>query len=284
MDEAGVLARDEVDRRAVRDRMLRRFELWLDEVLQEEEEPAGLPAEILEALRDGEEFPPPAQAGDLYSLLSTMAALTQEVKLQGRTFEKMKETFTSAQGVTSSLSEGQAEVLEQLRRLSAQKRREAEQEAHRETLGTLIDVRDRLQRGLQSARAQLERVPAELPKGWLSRLLPGRRASSAPLREAIQALAGGYDLTLQRVEETLQRLEVRPIECEGLPFDPHRMKAVDIEQTSEAPDGTVLEVYRPGYTWRGELFQPAEVRVARAPLDAGEKKTSLSGEEEHEES
>jgi molecular chaperone GrpE len=43
------------------------------------------------------------------------------------------------------------------------------------------------------------------------------------------------------------------------------MKAVDLLETSEVPENTVLEVYRRGYEWNGEVFRVAEVKVARAP-------------------
>jgi molecular chaperone GrpE len=43
------------------------------------------------------------------------------------------------------------------------------------------------------------------------------------------------------------------------------MNAVDIAETREAPDGTVLEVYRPGYMIDTDVLQPAQVKVARAP-------------------
>jgi molecular chaperone GrpE len=42
------------------------------------------------------------------------------------------------------------------------------------------------------------------------------------------------------------------------------MNAVDIEETRDVPDGTVLEVYRTGYLIDSEVLQPAQVKVARA--------------------
>ena len=58
---------------------------------------------------------------------------------------------------------------------------------------------------------------------------------------------------------------MRPIECEGELFDPQCMSAVDIEETSDVSEGTVTSVYRTGYEWNGEVYRPAEVRVARLP-------------------
>jgi molecular chaperone GrpE len=70
---------------------------------------------------------------------------------------------------------------------------------------------------------------------------------------------------LDRIDEALQPLGVTEIVCNGKPFDPRIMKAADIEETGEVPDGTVLEVYRTGYMIDAEILQPAQVKVARAP-------------------
>jgi molecular chaperone GrpE (heat shock protein) len=43
------------------------------------------------------------------------------------------------------------------------------------------------------------------------------------------------------------------------------MNAVDIEQTGEVSDGTVLQIYRAGYMIDNEVLRPAQVKVARAP-------------------
>jgi molecular chaperone GrpE (heat shock protein) len=41
------------------------------------------------------------------------------------------------------------------------------------------------------------------------------------------------------------------------------MHAVDVEETDQQAEGTVLEVYRAGYEWKGEVHRPARVKVAR---------------------
>jgi molecular chaperone GrpE len=61
----------------------------------------------------------------------------------------------------------------------------------------------------------------------------------------------------------LGRMDVQPVHCLGQPFDPLAMNAVDIGETDVEPEGTVLAVFRMGYRWRGEVFRPAEVKVAR---------------------
>ena len=83
--------------------------------------------------------------------------------------------------------------------------------------------------------------------------------------EIVGSLKKGYQMGLDRIDEALQPLGVTEIVCDGKPFDPKVMKAADIEETGEVPDGTVLEVYRTGYMIDTEVLQPAQVKVARAP-------------------
>ena len=43
------------------------------------------------------------------------------------------------------------------------------------------------------------------------------------------------------------------------------MNAIESEESATVSPGTVLEVYRSGYEWNGEVFRPAQVKVSRAP-------------------
>jgi molecular chaperone GrpE len=79
---------------------------------------------------------------------------------------------------------------------------------------------------------------------------------------------------LDRIDEALQQLGVSEIICEGQPFDPRKMNAVDVEETVDVPDGIVLEVYRTGYMIDANVLQPARVKVARAPEQKDEALSS----------
>jgi len=84
-------------------------------------------------------------------------------------------------------------------------------------------------------------------------------------QEILAALSHGYSLTLDSLDEALVGSGVSRIACQGQIFDPHRMTAVDIEVTASVPEGTVVEVYRNGYEWNGEVHRTAQVKVARSP-------------------
>ena len=75
----------------------------------------------------------------------------------------------------------------------------------------------------------------------------------------------GYELGMERLDQTLGEFNAREIRCAGASFDPRRMNAIESEESAAVPAGTVLEVYRSGYEWNGEVFRPAQVKVSRAP-------------------
>jgi hypothetical protein len=147
-------------------------------------------------------------------------------------------------------------------------RRIARSEAQTEVLDGLLDLRDRLVRGRDSAESILAAQRRPTKRGWLQRILRRRREGTDESIAAARALWKGYVLTFDRLEETLHGLGVREIACEGRAFDPQRMMAVDVEVTAAAVEGTVLEVYRTGYERQGEVYRPAEVKVSRRPLEA----------------
>jgi molecular chaperone GrpE len=124
----------------------------------------------------------------------------------------------------------------------------------------LIDLRDRLARGLETVV-----VPDSEPRktGWLDRLM-GRSPDTSDTGTAA-ALVKGYQLGLERLDALLGEFNATEISCRGQVFDARRMNAIDLEESDAVPDGTVLEVYRSGYEWNGEVFRPAQVKVSRAP-------------------
>lgn len=73
----------------------------------------------------------------------------------------------------------------------------------------------------------------------------------------------GMDLTRR---ELLAFLESQGVEVEnpvGQPFDPERHQALSHEPAAGFADGTVVEVFRKGYSYKGRLLRPALVKVAK---------------------
>jgi molecular chaperone GrpE len=74
--------------------------------------------------------------------------------------------------------------------------------------------------------------------------------------------ARGMELIYQRFLETLKKLGLEPISEEVPLFNPHIHHAVEMVDTKDHPDQTILEEYQRGYYFKGRLLRPAMVKVA----------------------
>ena len=199
------------------------------------EEPAAEPGE-----------PAPA-AVDLATLLGEMAVLKNELRLQSRQF---KNTLDELRCFGNDLRDHGARLQRELERAREQAAAIEQQTARRFMLA-LVDLRDRLQNGVDAA--------ARLPSSFLARLLPGSKRFTASLAE-------GQWLTLQRLDELLASHAVRPMPVLGERFDPERMCVVGVEAAGEAAgvaDGTVLREVQRGFFHHGELLRVAQVIVSK---------------------
>lgn len=262
----------------VREHIIRRFEQWLDAVLAEEAPVKGIARELLYEIEDASVSPSVNRKDDLYSTWSAITALTQEIKLQGRAFSQLNdrlESLPEPERAAAEVLEACTEAIAEARRIAEQAgqvhidrenefRRAVRDSTHRELLKILVDIRNRLAIGLRTAEESRCRIEDNRPPGLLRKLRFGKRAEIAHALEITGSLKKGYLLSLERIDEAMQQLELYEIVCEGEPFDPQKMSAVDIEETEDLPDGTVLEVYRPGYMIGDKIFQPAQVKVARS--------------------
>ena len=272
---------------ALRILILQRFARWLDDVLAEEKPLEGIAAELLAELRDERDCDTVGPAEDTYDLHSTLSALTvltQEIKLQGRAFKQLGEKIEPFTGLDESIRgilTAHREALSDARRIAAEGRtdraqreselkHEAHDRARRELIGIIADIRDRLIRGQRSAHESQRKLDeyrnlSRLDKLKISKLFFGKSAGKNHMLEIVNSLQKGYRMGLDRVDEALQQLGVNEIICEGKPFDPRKMKVVDVEETVDVADGIVLEVYRTGYMIDTDVLQTARVKVARAP-------------------
>ena len=176
-----------------REEILRRFEEWLDGALAAEEPPRGIESEILAAMTTSDPDGPRPDPAAAYSLWAAMTALKQEVKLQGRSFKELNDTLGSQAG---RMAERERELL-----------RENERRCRKEALGVLIDLRDRLERGLKSARASEAQISRAPRRGWRARLFSPPEDDSPSA--TIAALKKGYELGLERLDQTLDEYNAR---------------------------------------------------------------------------
>ncbi|HEY2846114.1 MAG TPA: nucleotide exchange factor GrpE [Bryobacteraceae bacterium] len=77
--------------------------------------------------------------------------------------------------------------------------------------------------------------------------------------------AKGLELIQNRMFDALKKMGLEPITAQGEPFDPHVHHAVEMVETEEAADHTVLAEFQRGYNFKGRLLRPAMVKVAVEP-------------------
>ena len=74
------------------------------------------------------------------------------------------------------------------------------------------------------------------------------------------------------VREMKRRLEMRGVsligEAVGLPFDPNEHEALAYQESTVQPPDHVIQLVRAGYRLHDRLLRPAQVIVAREPLNA----------------
>lgn len=75
----------------------------------------------------------------------------------------------------------------------------------------------------------------------------------------------GVDLIYKQLQTALGKLSVQAIAAKGEPFDPHYHEAIEMVETTDAPDHQVIEELQRGYKFKDRLLRPAMVKVARNP-------------------
>jgi molecular chaperone GrpE len=75
----------------------------------------------------------------------------------------------------------------------------------------------------------------------------------------------GIELIYRQLQDALSKLGVRAVPAKGEPFDPHYHEAIEMVETSDAPDHEVIEELQRGYKFKDRLLRPAMVKVAKNP-------------------
>ncbi len=87
-------------------------------------------------------------------------------------------------------------------------------------------------------------------------------------RDINKNIAEGLVMLRNQFGLLLNSLGVSKIETEGKMFDPMLHEAIELVDTNDKPDGTIIEEIRSGYTINGRLLKPARVKVARGKTDS----------------
>jgi molecular chaperone GrpE len=134
----------------------------------------------------------------------------------------------------------------------------------------LLDRLARLQAEFENARKRAAREQQEFREyavaDTIKALLPildsFERALQSGPQEASE-FRSGVELIYKQLLDTLGKLGLRRIPAQGEQFDPHVHQAIEMVDTSHAPDHQVLEELQHGYKLKDRLLRPAMVKVAR---------------------
>jgi len=135
---------------------------------------------------------------------------------------------------------------------------------------TLLDRLARLQAEFENARKRAAReqqefrdfATADAIKALLPEIDSFERALNAPASQENE-FRSGVELIYKQLQDALTKLGVRPVPAKGEPFDPHVHEAIEMVETSDAPDHQVLDELQRGYKLKERLLRPAMVRVAK---------------------
>lgn len=89
------------------------------------------------------------------------------------------------------------------------------------------------------------------------------------LERALQAnpdgaeFRNGVELIHKQLQAALAKLSVQTVPAKGEMFDPRVHEAIEMVETSDAPDHQVIEELQRGYKFKDRLLRPAMVKVAK---------------------
>jgi molecular chaperone GrpE len=178
-------------------------------------------------------------------------------------------TSSVSEAAVASDSVEQANQTAALNELNASLREiAAERDRLAREKGEIQDLLQRRQAEFENFRRRNERERGELLEfasmDTVKALLPVLDDFERALKveSANSEYARGMELIYQRFYEALKKLGLEPISAEVPLFNPHIHHAVEMVDTRDHADQTILEEYQRGYYFKGRLLRPAMVKVA----------------------
>lgn len=154
--------------------------------------------------------------------------------------------------------EGAPELAEEVRKLTAE--RDALQDRLLRALAEADNARKRFNRDLQEAR---EHAISEAVRPFLTVIDSFDRAQAHAVVSSEQELRTAMELLHRQLLDAARKVGLEPIPAAGKVFDPHLHEALEMVDSAEAPEGSVVEELQRGFRLRDRLVRPAMVRVSR---------------------
>ncbi len=137
----------------------------------------------------------------------------------------------------------------------------------------------RRQADFDNYRKRIEKERSEDSKRATARVIEGlipvidgfENALAAHRETEYENYRKGFELIYKQLLDNITKLGAERTDPLGKPFDPHLHQALDRAETTEHADGTILQVFQPGYVFHGRVLRPAMVRVAVHPNPASKQ-------------
>jgi len=81
----------------------------------------------------------------------------------------------------------------------------------------------------------------------------------------VKALTGGVDMVLAQLKAALTSHGLKEINPAGATFDANLHESIAAQPSADVPEGSVVNVVRPGFSLNGRLLRPAAVVVSSGP-------------------
>jgi len=149
--------------------------------------------------------------------------------------------------------------------------KEAENKAEKH-LSQLKYAKADLENTQKQSQKRMQDVMDRANGGLLQQLLLLDEMEVLATRDAEKEnLVQGMGMVLKKLQKVMDSEGVRVIEAEGHPFDPFRHDAIMEVETSEEPDGVIVEEVLRGYMYKDRVLRASMVKVARSPKKSEEE-------------
>ena len=184
----------------------------------------------------------------------------------GLTGENSTVSEVAVEGVETAGVEGETLTVEQLEELRA---KAAKADEHWERLlRARADLENYRKRAVRERQDAIQSAQATL----LGRMLPALDSFDMALEAAragegvnLEALKTGLDLAYGQLKTALAESGMEEIEALQRVFDPNVHEALSQQESTEVPEGHVMQQLRKGYRLKERLIRPASVIVAKKP-------------------
>jgi len=125
-----------------------------------------------------------------------------------------------------------------------------------------------------------EKASVKITKEFLTVLDSFERAASGvnPETEREAKINNAYQSINKQFVNTLEKLNIDPIEALGTPFNAEIHSAIQQQESSEYDDGIVMMQFQRGYKVGQRLIRPAMVMVSMGPATDGSTEPAETGE------